>query len=220
MICKNCGKELNVDFKICPYCGNTVESTENDKLNNTETVNTFLSKMLANKKTTIIICVILIVVVAIIAIIVTNGNKSANTLVSTTTLPSFEEYMQNETGDNFGNNETVTAVEEEKIDIEVICPYGVYDSMYGSMELKNYKINNSKNMYSGEAAYHLYLFFEGTEGKFERGDIVSYTANFYDANDNLIGNTYGYATVQADGTITDDIIIKNLNTVKVEIVDS
>ena len=37
MKCQNCGKELNDDFQLCPYCGSAVESADNRQTEQTDT---------------------------------------------------------------------------------------------------------------------------------------------------------------------------------------
>lgn len=41
MFCKNCGKELQEDFKHCPFCGDTVDSTENTTVQHNQQQQTF-----------------------------------------------------------------------------------------------------------------------------------------------------------------------------------
>ena len=40
MKCQNCGKELNDDFQLCPYCGSAVESDDNRQTEQTNTYHT------------------------------------------------------------------------------------------------------------------------------------------------------------------------------------
>ena len=40
MKCQNCGKELNDDFQLCPYCGSAVESADNRQTEQTNTYHT------------------------------------------------------------------------------------------------------------------------------------------------------------------------------------
>ncbi len=40
MFCKNCGKEIQEDFKLCPFCGDEVYPTEDTSVNNNPTQTT------------------------------------------------------------------------------------------------------------------------------------------------------------------------------------
>lgn len=144
MICKNCGKEIVDNAKFCSECGETIEKSDNSE-QIAENSNTDFStndapavKSIKNKKiiTSVLICVAIVFLFIAFKNINTpsTSNNNANNETNNTTI---EE-------DNFGNKETVTAIEQETTkpplsDVEFIYPDEL-SAAHSTYKIINYSI--------------------------------------------------------------------------------
>lgn len=144
MICKNCGKEIVDNAKFCSECGETIEKSDNSE-QIAENSNTDFStndapavKSIKNNKiiTSVLICVAIVFLFIVFKNINTpsTSNNNANNGTNNTTI---EE-------DNFGNKETVTAIEQETTksplsDVKFIYPDEL-SAAYTTYKIINYSI--------------------------------------------------------------------------------
>lgn len=106
MYCKNCGKEIDKSFRVCPYCGennvlfaeneNIFDVNSNDNSNNTnendksnEQSFQKKTKWYKNKKIIGIICVLLVIIVAVFSSMI-KTSKSNNEIWGATGLGSVQ----------------------------------------------------------------------------------------------------------------------------------
>lgn len=179
MICKHCGKELNDHFKICPYCGKTIEKDKTSDNSNEKTT--------PNKKTIAIIGVVALIVIVVIAIIVTSGNGKKQANYESPTKYSYNSNNEYDNEDSFGNDEEVTAIETEvptaeTVDnIELIYDDIIYDKLssdYGAIKIIDYNIVRDSN-----GSITIYLDFEkAIESNNPHKKNFAVDAYFYDSN--------------------------------------
>lgn len=145
MTCKNCGKEIKDGEKFCSECGKAIEKAEKNPEQITDslsknfcTSNTSSVKSIKNKKiiASVLVCAAIILLFIVFKNISTPSTVSNNTN-NLTNYTTIEE-------DNFGNKETVTAIEQETTklplsDIEFIYPDEV-TAAYTTYKIIDYSI--------------------------------------------------------------------------------
>ncbi len=215
------------DFKICPYCGKTIEK---DKTSDNSNEKTTPNKKI-DKKTIAIIGVVALVVIVVIAIIVTSGNGKKQANYENSTKYSYNSNNEYDNEDSFGNDEEVTAVgteapTAETVDnIELIYDdiiYSHHGSDRGAIKIINYNIVRNSN-----GSISIYLDFEKAvepDGPYESSFAVD--AYFYDSNGVPLGEQQAcYVSNFKEGKTgkkyKDSIVLPSStadSTVKVEIV--
>lgn len=197
MICKNCGKEIVDNAKFCSECGETIEKSDNSE-QIAENSNTDFStndapavKSIKNKKiiTSVLICVAIVFLFIAFKNINTpsTSNNNANNETNNTTI---EE-------DNFGNKETVTAIEQETTkpplsDVEFIYPDEL-SAAYTTYKIINYSIIPDQD--NAEIMIEI-----SCVSAYDKNTVYNNSAKeifYYDADGNYLGSDhinlpYGY----------------------------
>lgn len=94
MFCKNCGKEIEADYKICPYCGVKFE----EKITKSESSKEVKKNKKGKKKKIGLIFLAVIIIIVIIAIAVSgNSDSSSDSSSSTVANLDFANYISEDT---------------------------------------------------------------------------------------------------------------------------
>lgn len=226
MICKHCGKELNDDFKICPFCGKAIEKDKTDNSNEKTTPNRKI-----DKKTIAIIGVVALIVIVVIAIIVTSGNGKKQANYESPTEYSYNSNNEYDNEESFGNDEEVTAVGTEAATAETVDNIElIYDDIiycengsdWGAIKITGYNIVRNSN-----GSISIYLDFEkAVEPDDPEKSSFDVDAYFYDSNGVPLETRQAcYVSNFNEGKIgkkyKDEIVISDStadSTVKVEII--
>ena len=155
MYCRKCGKEIDEDYKICPYCMTPVNDTEDKSAE---------SRDAGRQKIIIIVCAIvaaIAVITAVFLIVRHNKNNQAETLSTTSSVTSVSETVSEiqQTSETTSTTATTAAATTTTTAKPKLTPTGNDWQNLVDMSEKMYFINfNYKNASVNDVFEILYFY--------------------------------------------------------------